>query len=169
MAIRKDGIVISDEVAEKLISLSFTNETNQYHSIEEVYLAKLIYDSGFNFKHLKSNYIFDIANKCVRYINQYTETTLYSQNNQEKIEIEIDKVFILPNWSELREYLKVKGFKMEFHYDPFKEINIKIGFMKPKFLTGTDNLIIEAQGKTDLETLYKVLLEVIKYENDPTA
>ena len=109
MAIRKDGIVISDEVAEKLISLSFTNETNQYHSIEEVYLAKLIYDSGFNFKHLKSNYVFDISNKCVRYINQYTETTLYSQNNQEKIEIEIDKVFILLNGFTILQIPQSKG------------------------------------------------------------
>lgn len=167
MPIRKDGITISNEIVEKLVNMTFTNTTNQYYSIEEIYLAKLINDIGIN--QMKSSYIFDIANKCVRYVIKQDEKIICYEANNQQIVLDKDKVFLLPTWSELRTWLKNKGFKIEFHYDPFKDEEIKIGFMKPKFLTGTDNLIIEAQGKTDLETLYKVLLEVIKYENNPEA
>lgn len=167
MPIRKDGITISNEVVEKLVHMTFTNTTNQYYSIEEIYLAKLINDIGFNANQIKSTYIFDVTNKCVRYVmNQDDKIICYNDNNQ-LISFDHEKIFLLPTWSELRNWLKNKGFKIEFHYDPFKDEGIKIGFMKSKFLTGTDNLIIEAQGKTDLETLYKVLLEVLKYENNP--
>lgn len=167
MPIRKDGITISNEIVEKLVNITFTNTTNQYYSIEEIYLAKLINDIGIS--QIKSSYIFDIANKCVRYVIDQSDKIICYDTMNQTIFLDIDKVFLLPTWSELRTWLKNKGFKIEFHYDPFKDEGIKIGFMKPKFLTGTDNLIIEAQGKTDLETLYKVLLEVIKYENNPEA
>ncbi len=166
MAIRKDGIVISDDINEKLVNMTFTNETNQKHSIEEIYLAKLIYDNGLTFRDLKSSHVFDMSSKSVKHVNKHDDKKIYILNNGLESEIDLEKAFVLPNWNELREYLKIKGFKMEFHYDPFKDGHIKIGFMKPKFLTGTDNFIIESHGKTDLEALYKVLLELVKYENN---
>lgn len=169
MAIRKDGILISDELSEKLNSLGFTNETNHTYSVEEVYIAKVINDTGFSFSDLKSSYIFDVHNKCVRRVNSCNDKVIcFNEINNDKIEIELDKIFILPTWFEIRQWLKNNHFVMEFHYDPFREGHIKIGFMKPKSFTGTDNLVIEAQGKTDLEAGYKVLLEAIKYDKNIT-
>ncbi|MFN8576896.1 MAG: hypothetical protein U0354_08550 [Candidatus Sericytochromatia bacterium] len=167
MAIRKDGIVISDELLEKLNSLGFSNETSHKFTVEEVYIAKIIHDCGFKFEQLNSNYIFDVESKSVRTVKYSSETSIFfSNSNNEDSEISFDKILILPTWAEAREWLKNKNFIMEFHYDPFKEGNIKIGFMKPKSFTATDNLVIESHGKTDLEVIYKIILEVIKYENN---
>lgn len=170
MAIRKDGIVITEELAEKLNMMSFSNDTNQPYSLEEVYIAKLINDNGFNFNNLRSTYIFDINSKCVK-MNTANDGSIscFNLSNGERTSLDADKCLILPTWPEVREWLKNQNFKMEFHYDPFKDNNIKLGFMKPKFLSGTDNIVIEAQGKTDLEAIYKILLEVIKYEKEPKA
>lgn len=166
MAIRKDGIVISDELLEKLNSLGFSNETNQKFTVEEIYIAKIIHDNGFNSNNLISNYIFDIENKCIRVVSSFSDKSIFFiDSDNQKNEISLDKVLILPTWTEARNWLKNKNFIMEFHYDPFREGNIKIGFMKPKSFTGTDNLVIESHGKTDLEVIYKIILEVIKYEN----
>jgi hypothetical protein len=136
------------------------------YSVEEVYIAKVINDNGFNFNNLKSKYVFDINNKCVRTVNSYSDKSLFITDSKNNIiELDLDKVLILPTWNESRNWLKDNNFVLEFHYDPFREGNIKIGFMKPKSFTGTDNLVIESQGKTDLEVIYKIILEVVKYEN----
>jgi hypothetical protein len=169
MAIRKDGIIISEEILEKLKSLSFSNDTNLIFTHVEIYLCKLINDLGINFEQIKPLLIFDNRSNHVRNILSFTEKEILCKGSSPSsfISLTFDQAWILPLWEEGRQWLTQHGYKLDFHYDPvFGTENIKIGFMKSKALTGTDNIIIESEGKTDLEVLYKVLLEVIKIEKN---
>lgn len=170
MAIRLDSISFSSELQEKLDHLSFSNDSNMPFSREEIYLGKLLKDEGFYINKDCSCFIFDIINKSIR--NAFSvknEEVLCLGSGNTLLSIPINKVIFLPVWKEARNWLHENGYNMEYHYDPFfADENIKMGFMKPKKLSGTDNLIIEAEGKTDLEVIYKVLLAALKYEK-PTS
>lgn len=166
MPIRINGINIAEEqFIEKLRSYHFEDQTTFNFSHEEIYVCKLLNENGLNLSHLKPSCIFDLDFKCIRNVlTIYDNKFKYFSKDTELI-AETSNVLIVPLWNELRNWLTEKGYKMDFHYDPFfKDEKIKMGFMKPKALTGTDNILIEADGMTDLEVLYKVALEVLKYE-----
>jgi hypothetical protein len=167
MTIRRDGIIISSELLEKLKNLSFINETNVNFSTEEVYLCKLITDAGLSIAEIRPSFIFDINQKCIRKIREISNNELICEDGGSTVTVPFDKALNLPLWSEARKWIKGKGFKLDFHYDPFSEAEgIKIGFMKSRALTGTDNVILEADGRTDLEAVYKIILELLKYEKE---
>ncbi len=169
MAIRKDGIRISEEILEKLKELSFSNDTELIFTNEEIYLCKLINDYGINSEEIKALLIFDDPSNYIRNVLSYTEEAIICKGSpfSPVIKVSFPNAWILPLWQEGRQWLKSHGFKLDFHYDPvFENEPVKICFTKSKALTGTDNIIIEGEGKTDLEALYKIMLEVIKLEKN---
>jgi hypothetical protein len=167
MTIRRDGIIISSELLEKLKNLSFINETSFTFTTEEVYLCKLITDAGLTIEAIRPTFIFDINQKSIRRVKDIKDNQIICEDSEGDVRIDFDKALNLPMWLEARKWIKEKGFKLDFHYDPFSDAEgIKIGFMKSRALTGTDNVIIEADGRTDLEAIYKIILEVLKYENE---
>lgn len=167
MTIRRDGIVISSELLEKLKNLSFINDTGFTFTTEEVYLCKLITDSGLTIEEIQPSFIFDINHKCIRRIKQIKENEIICEGAEDDINVGFDKALNLPLWFEARKWIRNRGFKLDFHYDPFNDTEgIKLGFMKSRALTGTDNVILESDGRTDLEAIYKIILEVLKYEKE---
>jgi len=167
MTIRRDGIIISNELLEKLKNLSFINETSSPFTTEEVYLCKLINDAGLTIEEIKPSFIFDINSKCIRKIKTINNTEVVCEEADTNINVPFERALNMPLWPEARKWIRNKGFKLDFHYDPFNDAEgIKLGFMKSKALTGSDNVIVEAEGKTDLEAIYKILLEVLKFEKE---
>lgn len=170
MTIRINSVSIVDEVLEKLDTLNPDNITGHDFSPEEIYLCKLLYEQGLNMNDIKTSFIIDNELNVIRLIFSIQENKIKCNESPTNIiELDFDKTSIMPLWSESRAWIKDRGFNLDFHYDPFfKDENIKMGFMKPK-TAGNDNIIIEADGKTDLEAIYKVILEVLKHQKSNPA
>ncbi len=170
MTIRINSVSIVDEVLEKLDTLNPENITGHNFSPEEVYLCKLLYEQGLNINDIKTSFILDNELNVIMLVLSIQQDKIScNQSPTNIIERDFNKISIMPLWSESRSWIKNKGFNLDFHYDPFfKDENIKIGFMKPK-TADNDNVIIEADGKTDLEAIYKVILEVLKHQKSNPA
>ncbi|GIW21418.1 MAG: hypothetical protein KatS3mg068_0425 [Candidatus Sericytochromatia bacterium] len=157
--IRLDGIVIKETP-----SLDFVNNTDISFSVNEIYISKLIHEKNIiSPKDMISSFAIDTEYSCIRNIISITEENVLCKGSTDTsfVRIPFDKLILLPLWEEARTWLKNKGYLLNFHYDPIgNDEYIRIGFIKPK------NVIIEAEGKTDRECIYKIIYEVIKYENN---
>jgi hypothetical protein len=156
--IRLDGIVIED-----VPNINFVNLSEINFSINEIYVSRLIYETGIISPYnINPSFVMDTEYNYIRRVISIEEKQVLCKGstNTSFVRIPFDKLICLPLWEECREWLKSKSFYLNFHYDPLvSEENIKIGFIKPK------SIIVEAEGKTDRECIYKVILEVVKYEN----
>ena len=99
MTIRKDGIIISSELLEKLKNLSFLNETGFTFTTEEVYLCKLITDAGLNIEEVRPSFIFDINQKCIRRVKEIKDNKVICEGSGSVNYVTFDKALNLPLWT----------------------------------------------------------------------